>query len=165
MRINDPNDYFDKDTGEPFGTDIDPINNDVRLISKEDWGNSLKENSLTLIKGSITVEEAKNNSTLKSSTRVNIANFYFEKAGYSLSDLENNSIKVSAIWDPGETRDFNKDKKLEITMSSRYFGSTIKNRYDFISFFVHEYGGHGKRFLNGEIFSEKKKGYMGNRSL
>ena len=42
-------------------------------------------------------------------------------------------------------------------MSSRYFGSTIKNRYDFISFFVHEYGGHGKRFLNGEIFSENKR--------
>jgi RHS repeat-associated protein len=157
MYINDPNDYFDKDTGKPFGTDRDPINSDVRLISKNHWENSVKENALTPLKGSITIEEAKNNSTLTSSFKTNIANFYFEKAGYPLSDLDNNSIKISSIWDPGETRDINKDKKLEITMSSRYLGSTIKNRYDFISFFVHEYGGHGKRFLNGELFTENKR--------
>ena len=109
-----PNDYFDRDTGKPLGTDRDPINNDVRLISKNDWENSAKENAPTPLKGSITIEEAKNNSTLTSADRTNIANFYFEKAGYSLSDLDNNSIRISSIWDPGETRDGNKDKKLEI---------------------------------------------------
>ncbi len=157
MYINDPNDYFDIYTGKPIGTDSDPINDDVRLISQENWEKSKKNQATTPIEGSITIKEAKENFILTHSKRINIANFYFEKAGYPLSDLDNNSIKVSEIWDVGETRDSNKDKKLEITMSSRYFGSTIKNRYDFISFFVHEYGSHGKRFLKGEVFSEDKR--------
>jgi hypothetical protein len=154
MEINDPNDYFDINTGQKIGTDKDLINNDVRLISKEDWVKKNGANSKVAVEGSISLKDAKKPNYQwinKNKVLKEIGNSYFKEAGYSLNELENSSITLKDDWfSVATTDDANQNKLLEINISPNRFGSILNNKFDLINLFKHERGFHGARFLNGE---------------
>ena len=151
-----PNDYFDKSTGAYLGTDDDPINNDVRVIEEHSWQiiteTDNSNDMTTLLKSNSEQISSKNTGELPMEK---IFNYYYEKMGYALSELTNNSLdvipayanslgttKYGGIW-----KDIPKGM-LQIDIDGKGVGGIIKNRYDFINFLVHERGGHGEDFKN-----------------
>lgn len=162
MSTNDPNDYFDKQTGERLGKDADVNNDDVRLISKEDWKKSNKEDSKSAISGSISLKETKDpKNFLSNQDKVftKVANYYYSnEADYNTNELENSSVIInSSIYGLAQINDKDKNSRLELEINSRSFGSTLNNKFDFISMFRHERGSHGSRFLKGESYSTSKE--------
>jgi RHS repeat-associated protein len=150
-----PNDYIDINTGLPIGSDMDPYNNDVRLISLENWNNSLKENSLVPIEGSMTLDDLKSNNKYiyynYEKLAVNLLNYYATVFKYDLNEFEGGSSieAYHPVW-AGWVLDENSNRKLELYISSKKLGYKLNNRYDFESFLKHEWGTHGARLLNGE---------------
>jgi len=160
MEINDPNDYFDINTGQKIGTDKDLINNDIRLISKEDWVKKNGANLNATVEGSISLNEFKGypyQSFDKSKILKEIGNYYYREAGYNKAELENNSILLKDLIGAAETNDGNSNKLLEIAINPRKFGSILNNKFDIINLFRHERGFHGARFLRGEKWENTPK--------
>jgi RHS repeat-associated protein len=124
MYINDPNDYFDIYTGKPIGTDSDPINDDVRLISRESWEKSKKDKATTPIEGSITLAEAKSLEYAwikKEDVYKEIGNHYYIEAGYTLDELENSTITLKDLLSVAHTADYNRNLLLEININHRKY--------------------------------------------
>jgi hypothetical protein len=161
MSTSDPNDYFDKQTGERLGKDADVNHDDVLLISKKDWEKSKKENSTSAISGSLTLKDTKEPKNFLSNEDklfAKIANYYYSHdAGYDINELEKSSVILDRNIGMAEIEDSNKDFKLELKVNPRSFGSSLNNKYDFINMFRHERGSHGTKFLKGESFSYLKE--------
>jgi len=150
-----PNDYFDINNGESLGKDGDVKNDEVRLISKEDWERSSKENSENAIQGSISLKDTKAYKfgwMNKQEVFKNIGNYYYGQS-YDINELENNSITLKDKSSAAETSDNDCNGRLELNINPRKFGSILNNRFDFRSLFLHERGFHGTRFLKGETWS------------
>lgn len=81
-----------------------------------------------------------------------ILNFYFEQAGYSLSDLQSGKIDNTGPWTEsmalakmgGRTAGSShlSDDAAAIEVSYGHLGTTLRNAADVKNLFVHEYGGH-----------------------
>jgi RHS repeat-associated protein len=157
MRINDPNDYFDINTGEPLGKDKDPLNNNVYLTTKTNWMAMKGEEWDTKVIGSIAPDGHKMSNTVTEG----ILNHFYEEAGYNLKELSGNTVSPQIEGsqgrgniDIGETKYGNQfglnSGEFNISVEKNKIGSTLKTKYDFINVFVHERGGHGTDFLKNE---------------
>ncbi|GEM_PF-6727657 len=148
--------YFDATTGEFLGEGNTSMNN-IRLISRKLWN----ETKLQPDRDKILLSKSQllDDVYLSDVAKVNVANFYYQKAGYSLDELATGNITIL----PSENREkasvsnmfFTKTGpqfglkigEFEIAVRTDLFDALFRNKFDFINFFRHVREKHGKDFL------------------
>jgi len=158
MRINDPNDYFDVNTGEYLGKDKDEKSNNVYLTTSVNWKAMKGEEWGTKVMGSIIPDGHK----ISSKVAKGIFNHYYGKdgAGFDINELNGKSISPSiednyGLVDIGETRYGPiwglRSGEFKISAEQFKIGGTLKTRDDFINLFIHEQAHVDDFIKNGKI--------------
>lgn len=85
----------------------------------------------------------------------NILNYYYQTAGYSLSELKGNSVGFVDFNNSNNVYDLSscdyKDQKYDVRVRQSAMGASIYNKFDYINLFRHERGKHGIDLYNASI--------------
>jgi RHS repeat-associated protein len=156
-----PDDYFDEN-GNYLYTDT-KTTQDVRIIKRSEferissfYGDALNnrdESNFSLLKeleGSSQLLSELNISPpyldggdLTNSAAVSIVNYYYQKAGYDINELQGGSAKKVTGLELGSLGYNAKTDQFSLSVNREDFGKSLNNRSDFLNFIAHERGGHG----------------------
>ena len=158
MAAEMPNDYFDINTGEFLGNDMDQKHDNVYLISKSTWRAMKGEEWDTKVIGS----ESPDGHNISGGVATQIFNHYYQEAGLNLNELASGNVTSQiegnqqkgwtdvGLTEYGPQYSGLKTGDLRISAEKHLIGGLLNTKYDNINLFIHEGGSHVQDFKINE---------------